>query len=311
MLIKVGLSFWLILTSFSLDALNLDSDPVNTNSLGAVIKHTKKMYESGVDKKEIAEWLAKVIDKRLISSNNGEWFRRPVYAWRGVLRVRMNPSTENQEYNEIANAAWTFGYGNCGENAMVTYYILKKAGVKEHLRVLQAGKNRSHSFAVWDMPPDANPANPLTWGDALIVDSWLGQVLNGKEAREHKWYQNGDPNEIMRDGTTLFDKDAISWQTIVRDERRRTGKSNPNEMDPLLEEDCFIASAVYGTPLNNEIHILRTFRDQKLRKNIFGRLFISIYERFGPIAAYYIKQNENRKLWARQNLVEPALELAK
>jgi len=308
---KISLILCLVTASVSFGTLRLGDEGVNANSLGEVIKHTRRMYESGVDKREIAEWLTKVVDDRLINSNSSEWFSRPFYAWAGVYWVRNDPSNTGEYYDQ-ANTSWSKGFGNCGENSVVTYYILKKAGVKENLRVLQSGKNRSHSFTVWDLPPTATISDPTTWGEGLIVDPWLGEVLDGPEARDNFWFQNGKPETIIRDGTKDVDLEADSWQLIQKREEHRTGEKiirDNNETENI--EDCFIASAVYGTPLNDEIKILRNFRDLKLRKNLFGKIFISLYDRFGPVAAFYIRNNESRRQWARENIVEPFLEFAK
>jgi hypothetical protein len=42
-------------------------------------------------------------------------------------------------------------------------------------------------------------------------------------------------------------------------------------------EDCFIATAVYGNPHAPEVETLREIRDNVLAKNVFGKLFISLY----------------------------------
>lgn len=280
---------------------------VDEASLGQVIRRTKEMYESGVDKRSIAEWVTKVVDNRLFSSNKAEAITRPIWASMQVRWLRENAANTG-EYYDIANTAWSWEYGNCEENSAVVYYILKKAGVKENVRVL---RTKGHSFCVWDMPPTAQTNDPSTWGDALIVDPWYGAVLDGPEAADNFWFQNGKPKEVpIRDATKDIDVNADSWKLIQKREEHRTGQKITNK-NPEDLEDCFIATAVYGTPLNEEIQILRDFRDNKLRKHFAGRLFISTYERLGPVAAYYIKQKESRKDWARQNLVEPVLYFAK
>ena len=295
-------------------------DKVNKDSIGDVIKYVRDEYnkdDSPENRRHIAEWLTKVVDDRLINSNSSEWFSRPIYAWLAVYWVRNDPSYGDDYYNQ-ANVSWSKGYGNCGENSIVVYYILKKAGVKEHVRYIQAGENRSHSFTVWGLPPDAITQNPDTWGDALVVDPWVGEVLDGPKVKDHIWFQNGNPDTPLRDSTTTVDEKGEDWNTIWREEMRRTGRtganapeqSNSTDIDSLLE-DCFIATAVYGTPQNEEIDTLRTFRDQTLRKFALGRAFIKSYETFGPIAANLIRNDEGRKAWARNFLVEPALKLAK
>ncbi len=319
---KISLFCLVVTLLFSLgthDARAGDPQDVNEDSLGDVIKHVRDSYNTDSSpeaRREIAEWLTETVDNRLINSNSSEWFSRPVYAWLAVTWVRNDPSYGDEYYNQ-ANVSWSKGYGNCGENSIVVYYILKKAGVDEHVRYIQAGENRSHSFTVWGLPPDAITQEPDTWGDALVLDPWVGEVLEGNEVEDHKWFQNGDSSVPLRDSSPTVDEEAESWNTIWREEMVRTGQTGrqtqqgeENEIDSMLE-DCFIATAVYGTPLNDEITALRKFRDQTLRKNPLGRAFIATYEKLGPVAAYYIRHDEGRKQWAKQFIVEPALALAK
>lgn len=51
------------------------------------------------------------------------------------------------------------------------------------------------------------------------------------------------------------------------------------------EQNCFIATAVYGSPDCREVLSFRRFRDRKLVSTALGRAFISFYGVAGPIAA--------------------------
>lgn len=184
-----------------------DSDD---KSLGDLIKQTKKMYEAGKQKKEIADWLTREIDKHIISSNSSEALNAPIWASVQVYWVRNDPSNKG-EYNEIANSSWGRGYGNCEENSAIAYYVLKKAGVKENVRVLRTAK---HSFCVWNLPPTAQTNDPSTWGEALIVDPWYGDVLPGQDAATNKYFQNGDPENKINDATRDIDLNADDWRVI-------------------------------------------------------------------------------------------------
>jgi hypothetical protein len=292
--------------------------PSYRNDLDEVVEHTRRMLQTS-NKKAVAEWVTQVVDDRLLNSNSEEvftagspfnFFTAPYnYYTRSRDLEEMRSSPFYDSYDDIARMAWKARLGNCGENSFVTYYILKKAGAEGHIRVLQSGKEGAHSFCVWGLPPDAITNDPTTCDDALVVDPWLGRVIDGEEAMENRWFKNGDPDVPIKDGTTQIDEEVEDWNTIWRNDARKRGRNpnnNPNKTDEL--EDCFIATAVYGTPMNEEIKLLRNYRDRELGNTFIGRLFIAGYETFGPLAAYYIRQDEKRKQWTREHIVEPALE---
>jgi hypothetical protein len=72
---------------------------------------------------------------------------------------------------------------------------------------------------------------------------------------------------------------------------------------------CFVATAAYGTPLNERVETLRRFRDQRLATSEFGRSLVSLYYRVSPPAAEWIAKREWARLLARAALA-PVVVLA-
>ena len=62
---------------------------------------------------------------------------------------------------------------------------------------------------------------------------------------------------------------------------------------------CFVATAAYGTPLAEEIGVLRRFRDRHLRSSALGGVVVDLYEAFGPYLADFIREDEERRAAAR------------
>ncbi len=288
--------------------VNLMSEAPET-SLGDVIKKTREMYNSNVDRKTIADYVTKEVDSRLMCTNNDELFENPLNWFRLLANRTLYTDLESGSYNDIANVAWTTGLGNCEENSSVVYYILKNAGVKEHVRILRTAK---HSFTVWGVHPSARIDKPSTWGDdAIVVDPWLGKNISAGEVETNKWFMNNNKDAKLTDFTTYSDTNADSWNSI-NSKYNRKHNIKPEVKEKTNENiDCFIATAVYGTPRAPEIRILRTYRDKVLRAHGAGRLFIAFYETFSPPFAYYIKNNAEDKLWVRKRIVEPSVRFAR
>jgi hypothetical protein len=65
------------------------------------------------------------------------------------------------------------------------------------------------------------------------------------------------------------------------------------------DDSCFIATAAFGSPMAEEVIILREFRDKYLLKTESGRKFIDFYYHFSPPIAEFIKNKPLIKAFAR------------
>jgi hypothetical protein len=71
---------------------------------------------------------------------------------------------------------------------------------------------------------------------------------------------------------------------------------------------CFVATAAYGTPLDQRIGVLRRFRDRHLMTNALGRALVAAYYELGPSAAAWIAEDEDRRSAAR-GVLDPIVEV--
>ncbi len=73
--------------------------------------------------------------------------------------------------------------------------------------------------------------------------------------------------------------------------------------------DCFIATAAYGTPMAEEVQVLRDFRDGHLRTNPMGQALVGLYYRVSPPMAEFIDEHPSLKPVVRMGLA-PAVILS-
>jgi hypothetical protein len=72
---------------------------------------------------------------------------------------------------------------------------------------------------------------------------------------------------------------------------------------------CFIATAAYGTPMAEEIGILREFRDEYLLTNPVGKALVEFYYRVSPPIAEFITEHPSLKPIVRAGLL-PAVTMS-
>ena len=72
---------------------------------------------------------------------------------------------------------------------------------------------------------------------------------------------------------------------------------------------CFIATAAYGTPMAEEIQILREFRDEYLLINVVGQAMVDVYYRVSPPIAEFITEHPSLKPIVRAALL-PAVAMS-
>lgn len=79
---------------------------------------------------------------------------------------------------------------------------------------------------------------------------------------------------------------------------------------PYGSPKCFIATAAYGSPMEKDVLVLRSFRDQYLLTNPAGRVFVSAYYRVSPPLANWISGRDGMR-WMVREVLWPVVQICK
>ncbi|MDD3270015.1 MAG: hypothetical protein PHX14_11895, partial [Syntrophomonadaceae bacterium] len=111
----------------------------------------------------------------------------------------------------------------------------------------------------------------------------------------------GSSNIIRLDSNSLKNTDGSVLSQAITSAAFSAG-------DQVIDE-CFIATAAFGSKFEPSVALLRAFRDRYLLTNSFGAAFVDFYYQNSPPIARYIANNGSLKFMVRILLV-PAIAMA-
>jgi len=80
-----------------------------------------------------------------------------------------------------------------------------------------------------------------------------------------------------------------------------------NLTDKVKRKGCFVATACYGDYNSPEVKLLRHYRDEKLLKSNFGKVFVQTYYIVSPPVAYLISKSDFLKKNIRHYILRPII----
>ena len=85
-------------------------------------------------------------------------------------------------------------------------------------------------------------------------------------------------------------------------QNNKTGTSDPNLTGGYTHSGgCYVATCVYGSYDCLEVWVLRRYRDRRLSKTFFGRMFIRIYYTVSPtIVRWFGERSSFQKFWRKR-----------
>jgi hypothetical protein len=130
---------------------------------------------------------------------------------------------------------------------------------------------------------DENSTDPLT--QAYIADVKRNAAIK----MSIRGIAEGNMNEAENWKAEVEKQEAIRDRHLskgLKDTPSQGGSSRPyTQNNSNSSGGCYIATAVYGSYDSPQVMVLRRYRDERLSKNIFGRLFIKAYYRLSPTVA--------------------------
>ncbi|MFO7773254.1 MAG: X2-like carbohydrate binding domain-containing protein [Dehalococcoidia bacterium] len=159
--------------------------------------------------------------------------------------------------------------------------------------------------ATYDLLDWHDVTTTISWGSATRIDAIVDD--GGYTLEEGIDYTVTDILPGVSADLTIL------WSTYLMGKLRNFGHQAVLTIDFDVGRDatftitvpslCFIATAAYGTPMAEEIQILREFRDKYLLTNPAGQALVDLYYRSSPPVARFIAEHPGLKPVVRTALL--------
>ena len=229
----------------------------------------------------------------------------------GDSLVKYGIESENytiQEYSETYVTQHTIKLAGLAPNT--TYYFVVNSTDPSG----NSNESFEYNFSTLKAPPDITSFAPLSPASDVenakrTFNISVNQVVNVI------WQINGTE---VQTNTSVMDASYMNTSAKVGSWNISAIVSNMNGTDMQswiwnvkAASPCFIATAAYGTPLHEDIDVLRDFRDEYLMTSPIGRIFVKTYYTASPPIADVIRENEGLRTIVRGGLVKPLVYISR
>jgi hypothetical protein len=155
-------------------------------------------------------------------------------------------------------------------------------------------------------PPEITSFAPLPPVNDTVCN-WTTFNVTVDQSVNVSWYLN---DTLQFTNNSVREANCTLHAEVAGEHNVSAIASNANGADVQtwawnVSSPCFIATAAYGTPLHEDIEVLREFRNGYLMTNPAGRTVVKIYYASSPPIADVLRENEGLRAVVRVSLVKP------
>jgi len=270
------------------------------------ISPTTKEYDldSPADAQTIITWgtaaeVVSIVDgDNYALVENVDYSVTPIDANRATLTILHDPYIKGKQTDIGGEVVLTIDF-NVGADAIFTITAI---GIHPAI---------DPTTATYDIIDRGNVSTNITWGTATSIVSIMDDEEYTLAEGIHYTLTHTDPgvsaNLTILSSTYLAAKLRSFGEKIVLTIDFDVGRDATLTIE--VPEICFIATAAYGTPMAEEIQILREFRDEYLLTNPLGQVLVGVYYRVSPPIADFITEHPSLKPIVRAGLL-PAVTMS-
>jgi len=223
---------------------------------------------------------------------NEDYSVTPIDADKATLTILDDPYLKGKHADIGESVVLTIDF-NVGDDATFTITTI---GIQPGI---------SPPTATYDILAQGDVTTTITWGTATsvvsIVDDDAYILAEGIHYTVTDTVPGMSANLAILSVTYLQDKLTSFGEEVVLTINFDVGRDATLTIE--VPEICFIATAAYGTPMAEEIQILREFRDEYLLTNPLGQALVGVYYRVSPPIAEFITEHPSLKPIVRAGLL--------
>ena len=215
----------------------------------------------------------------------------PINADSATLTILAEPYLEGRHMNIGDSLVLTIDF-NIGADATFT---ITSMGIQPSISPVTAD---------YDIINKNDVSTNITWGSAASVASIVddsGYLLAGGMQYTVTPINPKSANLTILSSTYLSSKLRMFGKKVALTIGFDVGRNAT--LTITVPGVCFIATATYGTPMAQEIQILREFRDEYLLTNSLGQALVDVYYRVSPPIAEFITEHPGLKPVVRAGLL--------